>query len=584
MISKNSIITGLSFAFLMVACAKMGSLSGGKKDIIPPKLVSSEPEQFAKNFNEKKIQLDFDEFIKLNDVNKQLVISPPLAKAPDILQRNKSIYITLGSNEKLLPNTTYTFYFGNSIQDLNEGNVFKNFEFVFSTGDVIDSLSVKGLINKAIDLKPDKDGLFIMLYNRYEDSIPRKQLPSYITKSDERGWFTLTHMREGKYMVFALKDQNQNYKFDIPSEQIAFSDSLLIINQKNFIPADSVRLDTTKMDSIKKMKFVFKPNIELFSFEEDYKNQKLLKYERTNNRFNLIFERPEHDTIKILPLNFSNLNWKIADKITYGDTLSFWITDTALVRKDTLKVSIQYFKNDSMGIPKVFIDTIVLGNKHKLAVKSKKNQVKGQALMKFESAFMNNVIDLNSTMYFMASSPISLLNEEDFHFFKIEDDKERTNKALKFKLSRDSIQLRKYRLDFTLEPNSSYKFVADSGSITSIYGETIDSTGIEFKTQKDDYYGDVKLTLNNVKESLIVQLLTDKDLIVKEQYTKKDGILLFDYLVPGKYKFRIIYDRNNNKKWDTGNFKNRIQPEKVKYSDKLFDIRSNWEQESTWDL
>ncbi len=565
------------------------ALVGGPKDITPPKLALSIPAINSVNFKGRRIEITFDEFLKQTDIAKELVISPPLKKKPSIIQRNKSITIILDEKDTLKANTTYTFYFGNSVQDLNEGNVLKHFEFVFSTGNTVDSLSLRGRVVKSFDHTPDKDGLYVMLYDRFEDSIPRKTLPNYVTKTDENGYFNLTHLREGSYMIFALKDANQNYLFDLPNESIAFSDTAIRLDSSYYVPPDSLVLkDTAKFDSLRKVLPYLKPQIELFSFEEDNKKQYLSKYDRPQiYKFSLKFNRVPYDSVEIIPLNFSARQWFIQDSKIIIDSAIYWITDTALIHKDTLKTIITYSRPDSIGQMKIINDTILLTAKKRIVSKQVKKDSSKKRVNDFKissPADKKEGIDLNKTVFLTATMPLQTIDTTKIHFFKKEDTKEATKIALKYTLKKDSDFIRKYWLYFNMEPKTEYLLIADSGAFTSIYNNISDSTGIKFRTQKDDYYGTLTFNMQNVKQHTILQILGKDENVIKEKYTDSDGKVLFDFLDPGKYKVKAIYDRNNNRKWDTGNFGKRIQPEHVEYFEKIITVRSNWDSVETWYL
>ena len=361
-------------AVIIYSCAKIGAPVGGSKDITPPKVVESKPAMNSINFSGKKVEITFDEFVQLTDITKNFVISPPMKKRPQVLLRNKSVVVSM--EEALKPNATYRLFFGNAVVDNNEKNQLKNFEFIFSTGNVVDSLSLRGRVMDAFDHTPDKDSYFVMLYSKSQDSIPRKQLPEYITKTDEKGWFSITHIRPDTFMIFALKDLNQNFLFDLPNEPIAFSDTLLPINQKYFLPDSLVKPDSSAIDSTQRGPF--KSQIKLYSFIENHEKQYIKKTERPAlERFDLIFNMSIFDSLTITPLNFNRRNWFEPDYNVKNDTMSYWITDTSIVYKDTLKVRLGYSVYDSLQriVPKY--DTISLVYKKPIAGKNKSKTTMG---------------------------------------------------------------------------------------------------------------------------------------------------------------------------------------------------------------
>lgn len=583
MVSKCSKLITLSciLIILIYSCAKIGTPTGGPKDVTPPKVVESRPAINTVNFKGKRVEITFDEFVQLNDIAKNFVASPPMKKKPSIVLRNKSVVIDL--EEALRPNSTYRFYFGNAIVDNNEKNPLKNYEFIFSTGDIIDSLSLRGRVVDAFDHKPEsKESFFVMLYDKFQDSIPRKVLPEYITKTDEKGWFSITHIRPDTFMIFALKDLNQNTLFDLPNEPIAFADTLIPLSTKYYLPDSLIKPDTIGVDSANRAPF--KSQITLYSFTESHDKQYLKKYERLNlEKVDLIFNVPILDSVQFAPINFSAKKWIMTDIPVKNDTMSYWITDTTALFMDTLKIRVGYSVYDSLErvVPKY--DTISLVYKRPLRSKSK-GVLPPIAVSKFKmtcSADNQSAFDLNNRVVLLANHPLTSMDVSHISLMKTQDEK-KTN--VKFKLLQDSILSRKYYVDFKLEPQTDYMLVADSMTFKDIYGQVSDSLGCKFKTQKDDYYSKITLKIGNVKEQMIVQLLTEKGDLVQQKIITKDQDIIFDFLHPGKYMFKAIYDRNKNKIWDTGNFAKKLQPEKVIFNRKIIPVRSNFDMEEEWKL
>jgi hypothetical protein len=565
------------------SCAKPGMPTGGTKDITAPVVVSSSPEKDATKFNGNKIEITFNKFVQLKDLNKAFVISPPMKKKPEVVIRGKSVIVRF--LEDLKPNTTYRLYFGDAIVDLHESNPLRNYDFVLSTGSFVDSLSLRGRVLTASSNLPDKEGIFVMLYNKFQDSIPRKQLPLYITRTNPEGWFTISNIKPDSFMVFALKDLNQNYLFDNPAEVIAFSDSALNINNKFYLPKDSLfsKLDTMRSDSLRKVTIPFKSQIVLYSFVETNLKQYLKKYSRLlPERIDLLFNNPLHDTINITPLNFNDKNWLLKDHPVKNDTLlTYWITDTALVHNDTLKLKVTYSVLDSLANYKPKNDTISLVyRKPKPKGRASKTPIVNTLQIDCSCAEKPNV-DLNEKVYLTTQYPISSVDMSNMYLYKSEEAKKI---PVKFNLIHDSVLLRRYEVKFPLEPGYNYTLTADSSAFTSIYQLVNDSVSMSFKTEKDDYYGTIKLTISNVHEQMILQLMNEKEMLVTQKIINKDQLVVFDFLAPGKYKIKAIYDTNKNKIWDTGNFKKRIQPERVLFFSKVLSIRSNWDDEEKWKL
>ncbi len=220
------------FTAICWSCAQQGSPSGGPKDEDPPLVLESDPPNYSTRFEAKKIQITFDEFIVLDNVNQQLVVSPPMEEKPEVRLKGKSLFIEF--TEELKDSTTYTLNFGSAIKDLHEGNKLLNFEYVFSTGNVLDSLSIRGTLKYAWDHTVPKDPITIMLYEELRDSVPLTEIPLYVGRSDDSGVFSINNLKADTFKIFALKDGNYNLLFDLPSEEIAFLDSALIVNADFF--------------------------------------------------------------------------------------------------------------------------------------------------------------------------------------------------------------------------------------------------------------------------------------------------------------------------------------------------------------
>jgi hypothetical protein len=587
----------VAIALFVYACASYGPLGGGAKDVTPPAIVESTPVIGATQFNDKKVQIIFNEFITLKDIQKQFVVSPPMKKAPLVVAKPKGVDINF--EEELKPNTTYTLYFGNSITDFTEGNPLRNFNFVFSTGDHIDSLSILGKVLNARDHTPDKDGMYVMLYPIDHDTIPRKTLPLFITKSDEKGWFKIDHIFADTFLIFGLKDANMNYMFDQPGEQIAFSDTLVVFDKSFYekpdtsthklkLSKDSVKLelpkDTAKLDSTDF--YAGKtPRIELFYFKEDVRKQRLNSSSRTkNNQFSLIFELPELDSVGLKLLNSkSPAKWWGKDNLLANDTINYWLTDTAIINSDSLKVQVSYYKLDSAGKSYLTFDTINLNMKLTPALKNRKTEQKKipKRLTVLSSLSGSTTLDLNQKIFIEPDQPIQMFDPSKIYLSRTEDTLEI---PVKFSIKKDSLFLRRYYIVADYQSDTQYHLVVDTAAFCSLFGVNSDSTGFSFKTQREDYYGTIKLTLKNVRCPTIVQLTTPKGDLVREKKIASDGVLLFDYLSQGKYGLKVIYDRNNNGEWDTGNWGKRIQPEKTLFYNNEISVRSSWDLDALWEL
>lgn len=588
----------------------MGSISGGPTDEDPPNVVASKPANYSVNFSGSKIEITFDEYITLNNVNQTLVVSPPMKEKPEIKLKNKTIIITLF--DELKENTTYTLNFGNSIEDNNERNVLENFEFVFSTGPLLDSLAIEGSIVSAFNLKPSKEPFIIMLYDKLEDSIPMQELPLYIGRSDKEGKFRINNLKADTFKLFALNDLNYNYLFDLPNENIAFYDSLIYLFPEYLDPyvPDTTHTDTiiSAKDSIsvsglerkkkeayekKKAKYTqlteekrdpaLSPfHVDLFYFEEDKRIQYLTDNERKEERhIFLSFNLPHIEDLSFTGLNFDKKDWYYEEANLSRDTFNLWIRDEDLINSDSLQLLLIYNSTDSLKNIMEIRDTMEFITKPVRQVKGKaETEVKKPELI-VNTIFNNGIQDLNKDLFFQFNYPVEKIDSSEIFFYSLEDSVE-TEEV--FNLRRDTLSLRYYYLHHSWKSKKKYGLFIEPGAFTDIYGHTNDSIKVGFSTQDSEYYGTLLVNTRNVYCPLVVQLMDDKELLLEERFIESDTIVTYSYLKPGNYKIKYIYDRNINHKWDTGEYLKKQQPEKVAYYEGEITVRSNWEMEIKWDI
>lgn len=546
---------------LLASCAQIVAPGGGAKDTTAPKVLKYNPDSAQLGFNSKLIEINFDEYIQLKDLNNQLIISPPLNKTPDIDVKNKTLNIEFDKNEALKSNTTYCISFGNAVTDVNEGNPIENFKYIFSTGTFIDSLKVKGKIQTAFDHRTEK-GILVMLYSDLSDSVVFKSQPDYFGKTKADGTFEINNVKSGKYKMVAIKDANANYKYDGESESIAFYDSLVDASGKK--------------------------EIELELFQEPSKKVFLKKATHLSyGRFDFIFSQGS-DSIRIN--NLSNDLKGVQEFFEFSknkDSLSYWITN---YQKDSIVLQISNGNK--------IIDTLEFKfiNKED-ALKAKRNPLK---LSVVNSPDGNQSFDLNKNLVLTFSNPIKNTANSD-EILLMEDSIPIKNVGLVYldilhlgisQRGKAIIQEHKQKYNsypitccYTVEKeNSNYSMFIAPKTITDIFGLTNDTIQINFKTREAKYYGSLKLKLNipETKSNYIIQLIDEQGLIQREQNIKKSEELFYEFLHPKKYKLKIIVDENNNGKWDSGNYLQHTQAEKVIYNSELINVRSNWDLELEW--
>ncbi|WP_422349355.1 Ig-like domain-containing protein [Flagellimonas sp.] len=529
-------LLSLSFLLLMVMalwhCAKRGNPSGGPKDLTPPQLIRTEPENFTTEFKADKIRLYFDELIKLEDVQNQLIVSPPLKYPPEIRPlggANK--YIEVIIKDTLQENTTYTLNFGQSIVDNNEGNPNSFLSYVFSTGTYIDSLSLSGAVKDAFNRRADQF-VSVMLYEidtAYTDSTIYKTVPNYITNTlDSLPFFELKNLKAGKYALVAVKDVNKNNMFNQRQDKIGF------LYHTITVPTDSVYL------------------LNLFLEEPDY-SASVPSYVAKNHI--LFGYQGDHRDIKIESLT------ELADSVQTlilkdreKDTLDFWITPTDL---DSIIFTVS---NEKMQK----VDTFTVKTRN-LPLDSLKLSTSIGRQFNFEDTFS-----------ILASTPIAALDSNQIALF-ISD-----SINAPFTYSLDSIK-NKVDFDFALEPNQNYSFEIMPGAITDFFGIQNDTLNYRFSTGSYADYGNLRLNVGGaVRYPMIAQLTDDRGNMLRELFAEQPKTFEFKNLDPGQYNIRVIFDDNGNGKWDTGSYLKKIQPERVSYYPDPIDVRANWELEQTF--
>jgi hypothetical protein len=599
-LKKVLIYTFVLAAMIMLFehCAKIpGSISGGPKDEVPPRFVSSIPANHSTDFNAERIDITFDEYLQLEDAGNQFYSSPPIKKKPEILLYSKTVRMTL--KEPLLPDITYSFDFGSSIGDLNEGNLATGFLYVFSTGDHVDSLTFTGKVVNAFDLKPngkdDKVATWVMLYDDLSDSAVYKQTPTYIARTDQLGFFTFSHIRPDTFRIFALRDMGSNLVFDMPAERIAFSDTLIITDQRYYhSPEMPLFTSRNTPDSIKeKNPALLHTDIELYQFEEKPAKQYRTVYERKeSNMLRFAYSMPV-DSLGINIVDYEPAGkWYELETSANNDTLDYWLTDTALVNRSTLLVLLHSPRTDSLNHLIYTDDTLKLTfEAPKQPMKSRRERKEEEGKPKPRTALQTMTIttnvkgtmELTDRLQLVSSQPIEAADPSKII---LQEQVDTLQKPVAFTFTRDSVNARKAYLDWKLKEDTRYFLTIDSMSFTSIYNVFNDSTGINFTSQKEDYYSIMTITFDSIPCPLVVQALNgDKEVVVKQTTLSQGNVATIDYLKPDKYRVKLIYDRNGNGKWDTGDYLKKIQPEKVEYfSEPEVETHSNVTTELQWSL
>ncbi|XCF06238.1 Ig-like domain-containing protein [Tamlana crocina] len=517
-------VLAIFIGLILANCANRGRPEGGPKDITPPKIIKSIPENYSTNFKGDEIEIYFDEFIKIKDLQKQLIISPPMNTQPNVTPLGgASKYITIKIYDTLQPNTTYAFNFGNSITDNNEGNPYPYYRYVFSTGDYIDSLTVKGNIVDAL-LKQPETFVNVALYevdSTYSDSIVYKEKPKYITNTlDSLTTFTIENIKPGKYKLIALKDNNGDNKFQQKVDQIAFHEGFIEV------PTDTsytLKLFKENLDFRATRPRLISGEKIAFGFEGSYENMHIDILSETPPEFEYRITKDEKT---------DSLMYWYKPRLEV-DSLNFLVSHPALEKEFTVRISEQ--KRDSLTIKALPFGSISIEEDLK-------------------------IIGTTPFVEFNASK-ITLLDKD--------------STAVNFETRFDTIN-NTYTFQFNKTEDNSYKMQILPEAFTGFFGNKNDTINVSLNTKKASSFGYVRFTLANAPTyPLIIQLTDNQGKVKVEGYTQEQDMVDFLNLEPGTYSIRVVHDVNGNQLFDTGSFLNKIQPEKVSHFQDI-EIRADW--------
>jgi hypothetical protein len=515
---------------ILASCAKRGSITGGLKDTIGPVLKMSFPKNFSTNFKGNEIKLTFDEYIKLKDLRKQLIISPPMKNEPLILPTNVSKYISIKINDTLQPNTTYSFNFGQSIADNNEGNPFNQFKYVFSTGAFIDSLTLGGSVKDAYN-KEVESFVSVMLYevnDTFKDSVVYNQNPRYITNTlDSLKTFKLENLKAGKYLLVAMKDYDSNTKFNPKKDKIGF--------RKQFI--------TIPNDSL----------IELKLFKETLSYKAYKPVQASGNRLLLPYEG-KTDNAKIALKNGTEILPTIITKFPKKDSLQVWFKP---LKVDSLQLAVAKDKYN--------------GNFTFKIKEQKKDSLK-------ISAVQNSILNFRERFTLETATPLTKFDNSKIKIIN------KDSVAVDFKTEYDDFNQR-LSFDFKKDPSEKYTFSIMPGALTDYLDRSNDTLIYKLATKDVADYGNLTVRLQNVKRfPVIVELTNERGDILATEYSESNTKVEFNLVEPALFWLRLIYDDNKNKEWDSGNYLEKRQAEEVVYFSKAIDVRANWDVEQVFDV
>ena len=572
---------------ISISCANRGSgPHGGPKDITPPRPQRSIPDANSLNYKKNRIDIIFDEIVQVQNTFDNIIISPPQKQAPTVKAIGKKISVEL--QDTLKDETTYTIFFGDAIVDNNEHNVLSGYSFSFATGESIDTLKMSGTLIDAATLNPIA-GVMVGIHSDLSDSAFISKPFDRITKTDKNGNFSITNVRSGKYRIYALDDIGNNYRFDMPDEKIAFSDSIFEPSASTNVVADTVyrdsvvKLSTGKADTlrlvdtvIRKFDVRYSPDsIVLRAFVQDYYNQYVVKSLRPDVRhFTIYFNAPNKELPRTEGINFDMGKGVVVEPNSRGDTIDYWLKDTALWAIDTLKLRLTYMKMDSTHNLVEQTDTISLRSQKRRA-KSDKNR---------NQEFLTLISNAKGSINYFDTIEISIPTPAEMDMVKKISLQRRVDTIWQPQKSTitsiDSVG-RRYRVAATLQPLQTYRLVVDSASFRDIYGNVNKNTTFDFTVKSKDVYASLTLEMGVFTGKEIIELIDKNERVIRRAIADKQKVR-FDNLDAGTYYARLFVDLNGNGKYDVGNFAEKRQAEPVYYYSKSFELRQMWDNEEYW--
>jgi hypothetical protein len=566
-------------ALLLYACANEVAPTGGPRDEEPPRVIRSNPPNFSANFDDNQIRIFFDEYVRLQNIQQQLLVSPPLEQSPEVRMRGRSIIIDI--EEELRSNSTYNVFFGDAIRDITEGNAIPNFQFVFSTGVYVDSLSMRGQVINAFNHDAE-EGVYVMLYDNVIDSVPYLERPVYLAKTDKEGQFVISNMADGEYLMFALRDNNSNFLFDLPGEEIAFVDSLV---RPEYVEPKRTELTESREEQEIDDALPDKPeewreaeeltpdngdavndsitSHKLYLFQETDTVQRVTSASLVKTGLLAIAFRLPYDSAHVREIRQPfDVSWHIPEFNTAKDTLKIWFTETG---RDSLFLEIRDRKH--------ILDTIAQSTTPR--TRSEENDTLPEPL-----SISFNYSRASAVPFFQ---PLGIISEHPLNNIQ--------NNKIEL-LAHDSIPVEssfyfmdELRRTVLMEPlpaeGTPYSMNIMPGAFTDIFGLTNDTIQSRFRTTTIENYGNliVALSLPAQEEKYVLQLLDNDRNILRERTIHEGGNYKFDYLNAGNYGLRLFHDVNKNGRWDSGNYLKQVQPEPVFMYPENIQIRENWDVE-----
>ncbi|MFH0841597.1 MAG: Ig-like domain-containing domain [Bacteroidota bacterium] len=572
----NSFVIFFLAIILVSSCAKVSSPAGGPKDKTPPVVVKTTPVNGSKFYTGKKIEITFNEYVVLDKINEKFMVSPPMKNKPEVSIKGKGVLVEY--EDELRDSTTYTFNFSDAVKDINEGNIYENLQFVFSTGPVVDSLSVTGNVLNALVLDAP-DNALVLLYRDLSASAVKDSLPDYISRTDKNGYFRINNVREGRYRLYALRDNDNSRNFNLTDEEFAFmNEPVEVTPLKNYLP---VKIDTVKIAkplAKKEDTTIMRGENKLIMFQ----HEKTINYLNSSSRnrpylMTYTLALPPGDLPFDITVPGSREGSFFTERSIRNDTMTVWMTDTALYSAPLINTIITYPFTDTTGATLSLQDTIPMRFLSPRSARTKvippRYQVKsnipggnlrpGQKII-FESATPLRSPDTSKIMLYEIKGPEKI--------------------RIPYSFAKDSSNSCRVILNAQFDQGKNYQYIADSAAFGDIYGESTDSTGIRITVREEKSFGKLVLNIKGYEGTRVIQLLSKDEKPVRETIMEKDGKAEFPLLDKGTYRIRVIYDFNSDGKWSPGNFNFGIQPEPVSFYPQEIEIKEDWVVDQDWDI
>lgn len=603
-ITRNAASAVLALAALS-GCAAVGNPDGGPYDETPPRITGSHPDNGATGVKTKKVTIDFNEFIKLENASEKVVISPPQIEQPEIKVTGKKIQVELF--DSLKPNTTYSIDFADGIADNNEGNPLGDYCFRFSTGEAIDTMEVSGYVLNAEDLEPIK-GMTVGLHSDLSDSAFMTKPFERVSRTDASGHFTIRGIAPGTYRIYAVMDMDQSFSYSQRNEKIAWMDSVIVPTSELRYREDTVFTDNGLVDTTMVVPYIqYLPNdITLLAFTPTPTQQYMTAAERnTHEKFTLRFALPLDSMPKIKGLNFDESTAYVLQHTARYDTLVFWMKDTAVYYNDTLSLSITYLATDTADALSPRTDTLNLVPK-----KSRERILKDQArkaeedkkeferqlrrlerqgdsiglakLLEPKITFLDHKLTSGSSLSLYQQvtlsfkEPVTFLSDTAIHLYQKVDT---IWKEAPFEIEHDTLDILVYYIYGEWKPEETFKIRIDSASIQGLYGLHNDQIESTLKFNALNKYSTLTVNVANSKPGYTVRLLNNAGKVVRTEKVE-NGSADFFLLQPSTYYVAMFDDVNGNGKWDTGEYEEKRHAESVWYIKRSWQLKQDWTHET----